>query len=663
MSELLKEGITLIHEHITIDLSGVKQNDDCNLNCYEETLEEFKELYRLGVRNVIDVTADGMGRNVEYVEKVSHLSGINIIQATGYYKEPFLPDSVYTMTVAELAQKMVKEINHGIGDSIVKAGVIGEIGTSKNSFEPLEQKVFEAACLAAKETGAVISTHTTLSTMALEQAAFFLERGMDPASIIIGHQDLLGDEQQINILIDQGFYVAFDTIGKNNYFPDETRAEIIYRLQEAGKIDHICLSLDITRKSNMKHLGGIGYSYMFTDFIPLMKSKGVTEASIHAMLVENPQRLFGGKQMKVYPLKSITISEATAMQFRLVDAITHEFKGSEFLGLGDLGVQPLRNMPQTTNKVERVLARFFAQEDSVFVRGAGTGAIREALASIVKAGDTVMVHTAPVYSTTITTLDHLGLKIVACDFNSLADVQETLQHNTDIKAVLIQYTRQALTDSYDMETLIHTIKSVRNIPIITDDNYAVMKVAKIGVELGADLSCFSCFKLLGPEGIGLVVGKKQYVDAIHGFHYSGGSQTQGHEALEALRGFVFAPVTHALQAVEAEKIVDALNDHAITGIDKAVIVNAQSKVILVRLLDGKAKDVLHYAEQLGAAPYPVGAESKYELVPMFYKVSGTMKKENKEFATHWLRINPMRSGADTVLRILEEAMKKVKECS
>lgn len=362
--------------------------------------------------------------------------------------------------------------------------------------------------------------------------------------------------------------------------------------------------------------------------------------------------------MKVYPLQSMTIEEATQKQFELVDAITHEFEGQDILNLGDVGVHPNGNIPQTTRKVEKVIARFFKQEDSVFVRGSGTAAIREALASSLKAGDTLLVHDAPIYSTTITTLDHLGLKIVQCDFNDASNITQTMQENPQIKGALIQYTRQKLDDSYSMEEVIKTIKGIKDIPIITDDNYAVMKVNAIGVELGADLSCFSSFKLLGPEGIGLVVGKKEYTDKIHAFHYSGGSQTQGHEALASLRGLVFSPVTHAIQALETEKIVSEINKGTIEGIDQAIVVNAQSKVILVKLLNGNAKQVLDKAQKLGAAPYPVGAESKYELVPMFYRVSGTMRKENPEFETHWIRINPMRSGTQTVLRILKEALKE-----
>ena len=82
-------------------------------------------------------------------------------------------------------------------------------------------------------------------------------------------------------------------------------------------------------------------------------------------------------------------------------------------------------------------------------------------------------------------------------------------------------------------------------------------------------------------------------------------------------------------------------------------------MILVKFEQPVAKAVLEQAEYLGAAPYPVGAESKYEMVPMFYRVSGTMLKDDPEFADYWIRINPMRSGSETVLRILKTSLERV----
>jgi selenocysteine lyase/cysteine desulfurase len=46
-------------------------------------------------------------------------------------------------------------------------------------------------------------------------------------------------------------------------------------------------------------------------------------------------------------------------------------------------------------------------------------------------------------------------------------------------------------------------------PIVVDDNYTLFKTPRIGVQLGADISTFSGFKVLGPEGIGVVAGKKR----------------------------------------------------------------------------------------------------------------------------------------------------------
>ena len=217
-----------------------------------------------------------------------------------------------------------------------------------------------------------------------------------------------------------------------------------------------------------------------------------------------------------------------------------------------------------------------------------------------------------------------------------------------------------MTDSYDMEEVITCIKQTRNIPIVTDDNYAVMKTPKNGSQCGADLACFSTFKLQGPEGIGCIVGKKEYIDFLVKLNYSGGSQTQGHEALEVLRGMVYAPVALAIQAQVNDRLVERLLGGELPGIKDAFLANAQSKVLLVEFDEPIAEQVLEEAEKLGAAPNPIGAESRYELVPMFYRVSGTFRATDPTITKRMIRINPMRSGDDTVIRILKEAMEKVR---
>jgi hypothetical protein len=52
--------------------------------------------------------------------------------------------------------------------------------------------------------------------------------------------------------------------------------------------------------------------------------------------------------------------------------------------------------------------------------------------------------------------------------------------------------------------------------------------------------------------------------------------------------------------------------------------------------------------------------SRYELIPMFYRVSGAMTETlGEEAARYWIRINPMRAGAETVVAILDKVLKEV----
>jgi len=285
----LPNGITYMHEHITIDLSGIKKDLDCRLDTMEETIEELKGLKTQGVSNIVDVTNRGMGRNVEFILKVKQETGINIITSTGYYKEPFLPSEVYELSEKEIAGIMIKEIVNGIDGTDIKAEVIGEVGTGQGAISPAEKKVFWAASAAHVETGKPITTHTTLGTLGLEQIEIFKSCGVDLNKVIIGHVDLSGDIEYILRLIDTGVYVGLDTIGKVNYMTEAKRLKILQEICRRGLFSRVVMSMDITRKSHLKSRGGLGYGYLLENFIPYVKKNGIEQKDIDIMLVANPR--------------------------------------------------------------------------------------------------------------------------------------------------------------------------------------------------------------------------------------------------------------------------------------------------------------------------------------------------------------------------------------
>ncbi|HMM22536.1 MAG TPA: aminotransferase class V-fold PLP-dependent enzyme [Selenomonadales bacterium] len=360
--------------------------------------------------------------------------------------------------------------------------------------------------------------------------------------------------------------------------------------------------------------------------------------------------------MQTYPLESLTLAEAKQLQFRLVDITTRYFRGRDILSQGDLGVVAEQNKPTATRKVEQIIADFFDTEAAVLVQGAGTAAIRWGLYSILQPGQTLLVHDAPLYPTTRVTVEAMGLSLAAADMNDPRKLAEALDGRKP-EAALIQHTRQKPEDGYVLAEVVAGIRrKYPKLPILADDNYAALKVRRIGVQCGADLSAFSLFKLLGPEGIGCIAGRGDFIRKIAGANYSGGGQVQGHTALAALRGMIYAPVALALQAEVNEELVSRLEAGEVAGVRKAFLANAQSKVLLVELEQPVAKAVIAAAEELGAAPHPVGAESIYEFVPMVYRVSGTFLAADPSLEDRMLRINPLRAGADTVIRILGAAL-------
>lgn len=285
-------GYTWVHEHLHIDLSGFKNNLDCWLDQYDLICQEMKDLRASGVSNIIEMTNRYMGRNPQFMLDLMRDTGINVVACTGYYQDAFFPEHVAAHSVEQLAQEMVDEIVIGIDGTELKAGIIAEIGSSEGVITPLEEKVFIAAARAHIETGRPISTHTSFSTMGVEQLVLLQAHGVDLSRVTVGHCDLKDNLDNILRMIELGAYVQFDTIGKNNYYPDEKRIAMLHAIRDRGLLSHVMLSMDITRRSHLKANGGNGYDYLLTTFIPQLRQSGFSQADVDMMLRDNPSKFF-----------------------------------------------------------------------------------------------------------------------------------------------------------------------------------------------------------------------------------------------------------------------------------------------------------------------------------------------------------------------------------
>lgn len=283
-------GVTLSHEHLLADLRRVRHDEASVLNDLNMISGELKHAADLGCRSVVEVTTEDMGRNAEGLRKLSGMTGLQIIASTGFYLKEYHSDWLRQAAVSEIEDFFVKDVKKGIDGTDIRAGAIGEVASSEKIY-PDERKVLTAAARASKLTDAAVFTHCDMGRLGLEQISLMLEQGMKPDKLVIGHTDLTADADYQAQMLRHGVNLAFDTVGKNNYLSDETRARVLTRLLAMGWEDHLLLADDVSKQSYLLRFGGKGYTAVLADFLPMLRSKGVAEAQIHKLLVDNPARI------------------------------------------------------------------------------------------------------------------------------------------------------------------------------------------------------------------------------------------------------------------------------------------------------------------------------------------------------------------------------------
>lgn len=288
-------GITMSHEHLCVDLSMVRNNQDSTFGFEPLIIEEIEKAKKYQVKSFVEVSCNDMGRNPLELKKISDTCEIHIIAATGFYLDEYHPKAIKEMAVDEIANIFINDLTIGMDGTSIKAGVIGEVASSE-VMTPSERKVLHAAGIAARQVGCAITTHCQMGKLGKQQAQIFLNEQVNLDNVILGHIDLSDDIEYMCELMDLGCNIGFDTIGKEQYLKDLKRAENIRILIEKGYADKIVLSQDISKKSYFhKEEGNFGYTTVMEKFIPMLREIGVEESAILKMLIYNPQRIFNIK--------------------------------------------------------------------------------------------------------------------------------------------------------------------------------------------------------------------------------------------------------------------------------------------------------------------------------------------------------------------------------
>lgn len=286
------EGVTLMHEHLFLDLGLALNDEDLVLRDTSMVAGALSDASALGLGLVVDATTVDQGRNVWALAEISRRSGVDVIATTGFYRSLTMAPYLAERSPEVWASQMIAEIQVGIEGSDIRSGAIGEIGTEGETFLPAERMNFVAAAYAQQETGVAILTHTPAGRFGVEQAEILIEHGADPARICIGHVDCNVDIDYYGKLVDLGVWLGFDRAGVESYAPDIDRWAALAVIADRGWLGRVVISCDVARRSRFADGSG-AYRYAFTSFWDGIDALRDDDEAYCRVFHENPRALLG----------------------------------------------------------------------------------------------------------------------------------------------------------------------------------------------------------------------------------------------------------------------------------------------------------------------------------------------------------------------------------
>ncbi len=332
-------GITLAHEHLMLDLGCLWHDpldaarrplvdmpvtrearaallrdpyhcrDNLLLDSRKQAVEELARFSALGGGAIIDLSTRAIGPYPRDLAAISRQSGLRIVAGCGFYTHRAHPAWVAGAAVETLTESMLMDLTEGFaepgagGEPPVRAGIIGEIGTS-SPIHPDEERVLRAAARAQRATGAAINVHLAIfAREGLRVLDVLEDAGADLTRVALSHLDESPDPAYHMAIAKRGAYLEFDTFGSECFFDedglreptDQERIDALLRLLDAGYVKQLLLSQDVCTKMQWRIHGGAGYDHLLRVVMPQLQARGLSDAAITTMLVDNPARLLSGQ--------------------------------------------------------------------------------------------------------------------------------------------------------------------------------------------------------------------------------------------------------------------------------------------------------------------------------------------------------------------------------
>jgi phosphotriesterase-related protein len=301
-------GRTLPHEHVVI--LGHETLANFNHRWGEpwwdeergvaDAVTKLERLRAAGYRTLVDPTAVGLGRDVGRIKRINEQVDLNIVVCTGVDSFMELPQFLRYRTTEALAGIFVRELTEGIADTGVKAGFI-KLAVEEHGLVGDVPRIVAAVGAAHAETGAPVMVHTNAAAKSgLVALEALTAAGVDPAKLVIAHVGDSNDLDYIRRLAGSGAYLGWDRFNIEHFNPDADRVETVLRVLEEGHVDQLHFSHDGATFHDFMVGDPVfadehaDYLHLENVILPKLRDRGVSDADLDRILVDNPRRWLAG---------------------------------------------------------------------------------------------------------------------------------------------------------------------------------------------------------------------------------------------------------------------------------------------------------------------------------------------------------------------------------
>jgi phosphotriesterase-related protein len=301
-------GRVLMHEHVFVITPEVLQNypEEWDEQVrIDDAIEKLSALKAAGIDTIVDPTVVGLGRYIPRIVEIANRIDLNIIVATGVYTYDSVPNffrfrgPLLGLDLPDpMVDMFVRDITEGIADTGVRAAFL-KCAIDEPGMTGDVERILRAVAKAHLQTGAPIMVHTVpAKRRGLEVHEVLTAEDVDPSRVLLAHSGDVNDPDHLSELADLGYLLGMDRFGVDMYLPFEERVAIVATMVERGYAERMVLAHDAScffdwvDPSFLAFSPNWHYLHITNDVLPALRDRGVTDAQIDAMLIDNPRRYF-----------------------------------------------------------------------------------------------------------------------------------------------------------------------------------------------------------------------------------------------------------------------------------------------------------------------------------------------------------------------------------